>query len=224
MIVEEFNYKKGRIKKDQPPTKKKVIRSVLLLDKSSSMNYRFKYPAAVEGVRAEIDSLLSQSDKVKTYFSIVGFASWNNINHITWNKALSNSDIKLGDAYGNTALNDAICMTLDKLFETYGVDDTVLIKIFTDGEENDSRYFNNKNVKAKIRQAEELGWTVVFFGLKQDVKRAINTYGIDESNTKSYDGTGKGVTETFTASSLANTTYVKRLLSEKDVSRGFFKK
>jgi len=98
----------------------------------------------------------------------------------------------------------------------------VLVKIFTDGENNWKRSLEANAIEA-IKTLQQQGITVTFVGTKEDVSRIQRTFGIDESNTLVHDNTGKGVQEAFEKTRGATQAYTKNVVAGNDVSRGFYK-
>jgi hypothetical protein len=89
---------------------------------------------------------------------------------------------------GNTALNDAIGITVRKVEADKPRVDKVITVIMTDGEENSSREWTLDAVKALIEQKEKEGvWTFVFLGAAPDAWAQGMSYGIPSANVAKYD-------------------------------------
>jgi hypothetical protein len=107
--------------------------------------------------------------------------------------AIPLSDVKKLDTNsyvpgGNTALNDAIGITVRKVDADKPQVDKVITVIMTDGEENSSREWTNDAVKALIEQKEKEGvWTFVFLGAAPDAWDQGRSYGIPAANVAQYD-------------------------------------
>lgn len=67
-----------------------------------------------------------------------------------------------------TALFDAIGITFLKLQETVVAGEKVFVAIFTDGLENASTTYSNRDIRHKLNQAEKDGWMVKFFCRYED--------------------------------------------------------
>jgi hypothetical protein len=69
---------------------------------------------------------------------------------------------------GGTALYDAVDVTIGEverwLAENASFDGTVLVAIFTDGQENSSQQVTIERLNDRIRDKKELGWEFVFMG------------------------------------------------------------
>lgn len=96
---------------------------------------------------------------------------------------------------GATALLDAVGRTITAVGEQLAAkpDDErpgeVIVVILTDGHENASREFTNRQIKTLItRQQDTYGWKFVFLGADQDAFAAGGAMGIGRATTLSYSG------------------------------------
>jgi hypothetical protein len=90
----------------------------------------------------------------------------------------------------NTPLYDAIGNTIratENNKDSKGKKTLVVIQ--TDGEENDSREFNQQSISDLIKEKEKTGWTFVFLGANIDAYAAAKVIGIKASNTANYSTT-----------------------------------
>lgn len=107
-------------------------------------------------------------------------------------------------AYGMTALNDAVGSTIDnigrRLYETPEDErpEKVIFVIITDGFENASRTYSRKKVKEMIEhQQDKYSWTFMFIGANMDAVKEGNTLGIKSTYSKSYTATPDGTESVF---------------------------
>ena len=133
----------------------------VILDKSGSMASKLK--DVIEGFNAYVDGL-AQEDKVEYLFSLTLFDT-----QVTYRDvAIPLARVRKLDNHcyqpgGNTALNDAIGITVRKIDADRPQVDKVVTVIMTDGEENSSREWTHDAVKSLISQKENEGtWTFVF--------------------------------------------------------------
>jgi uncharacterized protein YegL len=99
-------------------------------------------------------------------------------------------------AGGGTALLDAVG---DGLKE-YKLEDKTLVIIMTDGQENSSRRYSLKEIKANVEQAQEKGaWSFVYLGAGVDAFAEAGGMGIPVGNTMVYNAVTTGTTMTATA-------------------------
>ena len=111
---------------------------------------------------------------------------------------------------GNTALVDAIGMTIHKIknAQKHTAEDCrpekTLFVIITDGEENASREYTADRVKARIEyQKEKYGWEFIFLGANIDAVQTARGFGIDAQNAQNYQADGVGVSTSYAAISEA---------------------
>ena len=170
----------------QPPSQKQRVLVNVILDKSGSM--ASKLNDVIDGFNAYVDGL-AKEDQVDYLFSLTLFDTLVAYRHV----AIPLSDVKKlnpksYEPGGNTALNDAIGITVRKVDADRPQVDKVITVIMTDGEENSSREWTHDAVKALIEQKEKEGvWTFVFLGAAPDAWDQGRSYGISAANVAQYD-------------------------------------
>ena len=108
---------------------------------------------------------------------------------------------------GNTALLDAVGMTIDNVrnrIETLSDDEepaAVIVAILTDGLENSSREYTRQQVFELIKAQREAGWEFVFLAANQDAVSEGGRMGVDAADARKFAHTGEGVREAFRHSS-----------------------
>jgi uncharacterized protein YegL len=103
-------------------------------------------------------------------------------------------------AGGGTALLDAVG---DGLKE-YKLEDKTLVIIMTDGEENSSKRYSLKEIKANVEQAQTQGqWSFVYLGAGVDAFAEAGGMGISAANTMVYNAATTRATMTATATTAA---------------------
>ena len=81
---------------------------------------------------------------------------------------------------GGTPLYDAIGMGIAKINDLTTEDDSVLVTIITDGEENCSEEYDLKMIKNLIEKLKKQNWTFTFIGTDDlDVESIAQNMGID---------------------------------------------
>ena len=92
---------------------------------------------------------------------------------------------------GGTPLYDAIGMGIGKINALTTEDDSVLVTIITDGEENCSEEYDLKMIKNLIEKLKKQNWTFTFIGTDDlDVESIAQDMGIDNHLQFSEDETG----------------------------------
>jgi uncharacterized protein YegL len=169
-----------------PQNPKQRVLVNVILDKSGSMASKLK--DVIEGFNAYVDGL-AQEDKVEYLFSLTLFDTQVAYRDVTIPLAsVRKLDTKSYQPGGNTALNDAIGITVRKVDADRPRVDKVVTVIMTDGEENSSREWTHDAVKALINQKESEGsWTFVFLGASPEAWDQGRSYGIPAANVAHYD-------------------------------------
>ena len=149
-------------------------------------------------------------------------------------KAVSPITEKEYSVGGSTALLDAIGMTIHKIgnAQKHTADDyraeKVMFVIITDGEENSSREYSSKKVKAQIeRKKEKYGWEFIFLGANIDAVETAARFGIDKSRAQNYHSDSKGTEVLYTAVSEAMVSFRKSAMPEdwnKEIDADFKKR
>jgi len=136
-----------------PQNPKQRVLVNVILDKSGSM--ASKLNDVVEGFNAYVDGL-AKEDQVDYLFSLTLFDTMVAYRDVAIPLSkVSKLDAKSYVPGGNTALNDAIGITVRKIDGDRPQVDKVVTVIMTDGEENSSREWTHDAVKALIEQKEK---------------------------------------------------------------------
>lgn len=204
--------------------KKPIIHNLIILDASGSMRGP-KYNAAKEGIILELDEL--KKDNNADYTStVIEFGSANNVK--THHFQVPINDISnifwYGAELGMTALYDVVGGTIQRLLANIKNDEKFLIKIFTDGGENDSRYFSASKLRSLISEAENKGFTITFEGTQLDTQSIINNLHINSTNTHIHDNTPEGIMRGVKSRISATISYSKSVAEGKDVTFNFYSK
>lgn len=198
-----------------------TIHIVDILDCSTSMRGG-KISNALNGINSEIKRL-KVDNKINYTYTLCDFGSYIDIRTDFLLLDLVNVGNINREVRGCTALYDAIGVTCNKIRETINETDKVLVNIYTDGEENDSKRYTQKSISSLIEKLQSENFTITFIGTHQDVKEVIRKINIHESNTLGYDGTAIGLNETMIATSSARSSYSAKVLKGEDVSKDFYK-
>jgi uncharacterized protein YegL len=169
----------------QPQNQKQRVLVNVILDKSGSM--ASKLNDVIEGFNAYLNGL-SKEDKVDYLFSLTLFDTMVAYRDVAIPLAsVRKLDTQTYVPGGNTALNDAIGITVRKVEGDKPQVDKVITVIMTDGEENSSREWIHDAVKSLIEQKEKEGvWTFVFLGAAPDAWVQGKSLGIPMGNVAQY--------------------------------------
>ena len=199
-----------------------TIHIIHILDASSSM-HGAKFKAAKSGMDEELSAIKEENNSINYTYSVIEFGSCNNIKTIIEKKDARTLDVKhipLFSPSGMTALYDAIGYALTGF--KCEKEDKVIVKIFTDGEENNSCNYSGKTVKELISSKESEGWVITFVGTDRDVEKVISTMGVTRNNTLKYDGTAQGLRSSYSTANSSRAMYAKAVLDGNDNNMNFF--
>jgi len=204
-------------------TKKNKVNLVVILDKSGSMEGISKQ--TISGVNEYLGDLI-KDEKAEYTVSMTLFDT--TVERLFKNEKLSKKHKLDSDSYrtgGGTALYDAVVETIRDVTPEMSSDRTLCI-IVTDGEENSSRTYNEKDLSLQIKTLENKGWKFVFLGANQDSFATSKRFGIsnlqDVSNFKTSD---KGIQVMFSSLSTNTRGFASGTMTSNDTSGiNFFSK
>lgn len=192
-----------------------------ILDASGSMSGP-KFINALKGINKGIEGLKCDKSGADYTYTLCDFSDDTLFPFIK--RPLCSVTNYSGETRGSTALWDAIGRTVRNIQKEDWVTGTkVLVNIYTDGQENASREFSQKEIAAMIKVLSEQGWTFTFVGTSTDVAYVTRHLHIDESNTLVYDGSAKGLEKSLSATVTGRARYASAAVAGEDVSRGFYK-
>jgi len=178
--------------------KKKKIHNLLIIDASGSMSNK------VEEVRGGLNQLIKEfkEDKindpdVRNRITMIDFSSHGDFNILYDNAKVKDlKKLKKGDykPRSMTALFDAIGKSFALVPKE---NDAVLVTIFTDGLENDSKEFKNADVKKLITEKEAENWTVTFMGTTKEAMTQAQNMGITRDKMMFYRDNETGTIDAF---------------------------
>ena len=196
------------------------IHNIHILDSSGSMRGE-KFDNAYEGIKYEIEEL--KRDKSISYYQTLAY--FYNDRPLICNYFTELSLFRMPSRislFNVTPLYDTIVKVLEKVVEDYDASIKYLVKIFTDGEDNNSNV-SIATTKRLIKECEKLGITITFVGVKEDIDIVQDNLGILNSNTLIHDNTPKGIKEAFSKTLNATLSYSKKVVAKEDVLEGFYK-
>lgn len=166
-----------------------------ILDKSGSMDSVKK--ATISGFNEYLQTLKKDGNKYS--FSLTLFDTM--VETPYTNEDIKNVDDLTDKTYlpsGGTALYDAACATIAKVEKKVKKNQKVLTIIMTDGEENSSQEYSEKELKAKIAELEKTSkWSFVFLGANQDSWATAQKFGIAQMNVANFGSNTRGVGASF---------------------------
>lgn len=199
-------------KKNKPKTQ---VYNLIILDKSGSMGCI--HSEAVNGYNETLGTIKAAQrkhyDTQKHYVSLAAFCSCG-IDMIYDKTPIAKAERLTQEQYKPcccTPLFDSIGITINKLKnDIEKVEDAaVLVTIITDGQENSSKEWDWKAVKALIDQCKEDGWMFSFIGAGMDVIKLAATISI--SNTVLWKQTAQGTRDVFRNENCAQSRYYDKM-------------
>jgi hypothetical protein len=198
----------------------KTIHALTIIDKSGSMlSFRSR---TIEGMNSTLAALKAQADKdTKVLNTLLIFSSTGNgwgvpskdeternfVFHRIGQEVSTVPDLteKEYAPGGGTPLLDAVGYGIEKVKEFHkddlGSDDlSIIVTIFTDGEENSSQKWTRNDIKKMIEHFQsDKKWTFTFIGCGSfdNVSGVSATLGIKSANTVAYDASAAGNTMAF---------------------------
>jgi len=198
---------------------KKTIFNLIILDASGSMRSKVE---EVQGGLNQLflslqEDLVNQTD-VRNKTTVVDFSSHNDFRKLYVDADPSDlKELKDGDYVPRsmTALYDAIGQSFQMVPKDH---QDVLVTIFTDGIENDSKEWKAPDIKALILDKEALGWTITFMGTTTESMLAAERIGIKADKMLRYSDSKAGTKHAFDKLSDARRKYQHAVAMEKPVN------
>jgi len=182
--------------------KVKNIFNLILIDASGSMRGKEEeVQGGINQIFQELKMEDKEDDSISNRISVIDFSSHGDFQILFDNvKASDLEQLKDGEYQPRsmTALYDAIGKSFEKVPSKQ---DGVLVTIFTDGLENDSKEFNASNIKALIEKKEKEGWTVTYMGTTQQAMLEAERMGISAGKRFRYANSKDGTKRSMNAMS-----------------------
>lgn len=172
----------------------KRVFNLLVVDESGSMSIiRRQALVGINETLATIQKMQKAHADLEQRVTLITFDS-THTNVFYDNVRASNANPLKAKDYnpcGATPLYDAIGMGITKINALTTEDDSVLVTIITDGEENCSEEYNLKMIKNLIEKLKKQNWTFTFIGTDDlDVENIAHGMGIDNHLQFSEDEAG----------------------------------
>ncbi|MBQ8852960.1 MAG: VWA domain-containing protein [Alistipes sp.] len=172
--------KNNRAKQTNDKLMKTRIFNLIIIDESGSM--QSIKTAAIDSVNETIQTIRSAQKKHENQEHFVSLVTFNDDVKTVYEcvpvdevKELSSETYQPN---GWTALYDAMGISLNALLPKVAENDKVLVTVVTDGEENASKEYSGKAIKALVDELKAKGWVFAYIGANQDVEAVAATISI----------------------------------------------
>lgn len=198
----------------------------IILDRSGSMGHLAD--EVVEAFNDQVDAIKKMAREQEVVVSFVTFSTFvdsvtilhKNVRSL---KPLRRNQYRPG---GMTALYDAMGDTIYEFEQVEDYDDpdvAFLLIVITDGEENNSKRFNNHKLRRAVERTEADGrWTITYLGTNQDVWAVAQEIGLKIGNVGSWDHSTGGLREASLDLTRSIGTYGESRLAGTVTSNSFY--
>jgi len=192
--------------------KKKNITQLMIIDASGSMKTKVEeVQGGINQLFKDIKKEAKENDKIKCRVTMVDFSSHNDF-RVLYNNAKPSELSKLKDGDYSPRSMTALFDAIGKAFQLIPEDkENVLVNIFTDGLENDSKEFTEEIIKSLIKEKQNQGWIITFLGTSLEAMNQASSIGISESDYFPYADTKEGTSVAFNLMSSARDKYSKSI-------------
>lgn len=204
---------------------KKQIHNLIILDESGSMNSIKSQ--IISGFNETVQSIKGSQKKFpeqEHFISLVSFNSLANklLHFIDPAEKLNEINSQLYQPDAMTPLFDAIGFAVNKLHSVIKNQENcnVLVSIMTDGEENASREYAGKQIKALIEKLKEEKWTFTYIGTDHDVDKIA--FNLSISNTLVFEKDEAGIKKMFEKQRSSRDVYYSKVQRNEDTKDNFF--
>lgn len=210
---------------NRPMATQKRVFNLIILDESGSME-SIKQPT-ISGFNELVQTIKAVEEKHPDQEHYIWLLTFNGLGTKMLLKNEPVSKLKELDAEkyqpaSLTPLYDAMGEGLTKLRAHLAdqSDYNVLVTILTDGEENRSKEYDGKAIKALVDDLKGKGWTFTYIGANHDVDKFASTISIN--NTMSFQATVEGTKAMFGKEKAARMRYSQKISRQEDVGSGFY--
>ncbi len=202
----------------------KRVFNLLVVDESGSMSViRNQALAGINETLATIRKMQKTHKHLEQHVTLITFDSTHK--NVVYDNARAIHALPIHakdyNPCGATPLYDAIGMGIAKVNALTTEEDSVLVTIITDGEENCSEDYNLQMVKNLIAKLKKQNWTFTFIGTDDlDVETIATDMGID--NHLHFSEDEAGTREMFAQENRARERYNKCMAADRPVTDGSY--
>ena len=210
-----------KVDNEQERTSKRKAFIAFVIDESGSMD--LGKDATLRGINEQIQMIKNTFKDSKDVEPIVSLVKFNEkVNSVFVNKGLDELKELTNDDYrpnGATAMYDGVGYMLNILGQTDGIDEednSVLVVVVSDGEENSSKEHNSESIAKRVGEYNETKrWTFTYLGANQDLSVVSQKTNMYAGNTRTFNSSSsQGYDTAFHSHNLSFGSYIN------NVSRG----
>jgi Mg-chelatase subunit ChlD len=206
--------------------KKHQVHNLIILDESGSMSSVKK--VTIDGFNELVQTakgIEQQFTDQQHFITLISFNGMGNkiIHFLDPVDKLQEINSQVYNPNASTPLYDAMGFGITKL-EQFLQDKTefnVLVTVFTDGEENASREYSGKTIKAMIEKLQMHNWTFTYIGTDHDVEKFAESLSI--RNVMHFNKSEAGINEYFTREKEARIAYSRKISRREETNGDFYK-
>jgi uncharacterized protein YegL len=206
--------------------KVKTLHVAIVLDRSGSMESC--RDATISGFNELVESIRADDRRggLRTRITLVTFN--HDVEIVHFREPLSSLRLISRETYvpgGNTAMLDAVGLTLDRLTAEvkHPEGKSFLVCIVSDGYENASRRYTYPDIAARIRRLTEAGnWTFTYLGSNQDLSQVSQALHIPQGNVAAYAATPAGTDAAWAVQREATVRRMERVRSGEVAAADFY--
>lgn len=203
-IKESFHHSELKKATEKVSLKKTTVVD-FILDRSGSMSN--VWMPTIDGFNEYIEGLKDDGNDYRVSLTLFD----TEIEHPFKDKSIQDVPRLTQEVYyprGGTALYDAVCSTVEKAHRHDSSNTKHLVVIMTDGYENSSHEYHERDMKRiKDQYTAEGNWTFVFLGSNQDAWATASRWGYSQMNTATYNSTTRGMGATFSAMAVSTSNF-----------------
>jgi len=201
------------------------VHNLIILDESGSME-SIKQPT-IEGFNEIVQTIKGIERKFPEQEHFISLVSFNGLERKThlWKEHVDKLEQLNVSSYrsdASTPLYDAMGYGLSKLSaELTGEDNyNVLVTIFTDGEENDSKEYSGKLIKKMVEERKAQKWTFTYIGTDHDVEKFALSLSI--TNFVKFKKSEEGIKQSFLGEERARYRYSEKIRNNLTTENNFY--
>ena len=156
--------------------------------------------------------------QMKTVFSVTPVAQ---VPFLSWSNYLPDGQTPFYDALGSL-IQQADSRVAQRVGDGLPVEDQLVV-ILTDGLENDSYRFSQRDIRELVHDRQNQGWTFAFLGANQDAYAEGARIGLVGGNIQNFDVSEQSIARAYLSVSSATVAYCgKSTLQRKASGSNFF--